>query len=65
MSSVHLVESPKQILGGLIHVISSRVVRKVVAKWRAAELLLEDIDLVEKENNTRAHEPPRVDDGVE
>ena len=65
MGPVNLVESPQQILRRSINIISTRVVREVVAQRRAAKLLLEKIDLVEEEDDTGAHEPSRIDDRIE
>ena len=64
MSPINLIESPQQILRRSVNIISSRVIREVVAQRRAAKLLLEKIDLVEEEDDTGAHEPSRIDDRV-
>jgi hypothetical protein len=33
MGSVDLVESPEEVLGGLVDVVATRVIGEVVAKW--------------------------------
>lgn len=65
MGSVDLVESPKQVFGGLVNIVPPGVIGEVVPEWRPAKLLLEDINLVEEENNTGSHEPSRVDNRIE
>jgi len=65
MRPVHLVESPKQVFGGFLNIVAARIVGEVVAQWRATKLLLEDIDLVQEQDDTSPHEPPRVDDRIE
>ena len=62
VSSVDLIESPQQVLRRSVHVVPTRVVREVIAEGRPSQLLLEEIDLVEEENDTRSHEPPRIHD---
>ena len=61
MRAVDLIEPPQQVLGRLVDVVAARVVGKVVGQWRSSEFLLKNIDLVEEENDTRAHKPPRID----
>lgn len=65
MCSVDLVEPPEKVLRRPVDVVSTRVVGEVVDQGRSAELLLEQIDLVEEEDDARPHEPPRVDHRVE
>lgn len=65
MGSVDLVESPEEIFGGPVDIVASGIVREIVAQRRPAEFLAEQIDLVEEQNDTRAHEPSRIDDRVE
>ena len=62
--AVDLVEAPEQVLGRLVGIVAARVVLEVVAQWRPAELLLENVDFVEKQDDAGAHKPPRVDDRV-
>jgi len=64
MGAVDLVEAPEQVLGGLIDVVSARVVREVVAERGPAKLLLEDVYLIEEQDDAGPHEPARVDDRV-
>lgn len=64
MCAVDLVEAPEQILGCSVHVIATRVVWEVFGERRFAQLLTEQIDFVEEKDDTRAHEPSRVDDRV-
>jgi hypothetical protein len=63
--TINLVKPPEKILGSAVDVVSARVVWKVVGEWRATELLLEKIDLVQEEDYASPHEPPRVDNGIE
>jgi hypothetical protein len=65
MGSVDLVESPKEIFGRPVDIVASGIVGEIVAQRRPAEFLAEQIDLVEKQNDTRPHEPSRIDDRVE
>lgn len=65
VSTIDLVEAPQQILGSSICVIASRVVGEVFRERRLAQLLPKKIDLVEEQNDTRPHEPSRVDHRVE
>lgn len=48
MSSVDLVESPKKIFSGTVHVVSPRVVGEIFAKGRAAQFLPEEVDFVQE-----------------
>ena len=48
MSSVDLVEPPKKIFSGTVHVVSPRIVREIFAKWRAAQFLSEEVDFVQE-----------------
>lgn len=63
--SVDLVEPPQQVLGGAIDIIPTRVIWKVIAKWRSRKLRFEQIDLVEEQDNTGSHEPPAIDYRIE
>lgn len=65
MCAIHLVESPKKVLGRAVDIIATRVIWEVVAQWGAGELLPEQVDLVQEQNDTRPHEPSRIDDRVE
>lgn len=65
MSSVNLIEPPKQILGGFVDIVTSRVVGEVVAERRPGELDLEDVDLVQEKNDAGSHEPTRIHNRVE
>ena len=65
MGPVHLVEPPEQVFGRPVHIVTTRVVGKVIAQGRTAELLPEQIYLVEKQDDARPHEPPGIDDRVE
>ncbi len=65
MRTIDLVKSPKQVLRSSINVISTRVVWEVISQRRSIQLLFKQIDLVQEEDDARAHEPPRVDDRVE
>jgi len=65
MCAIDLVESPEQVFGCAVDVVTARVVREVVHQRRLAQLLSEQVDFVEKQDDTRAHEPPGVDDRVE
>lgn len=62
--TVDLIESPEQVFGRSIHIIATRVVGEVVAERRSCELELEEIDLVQEQNDTGPHEPPRIDHRV-
>ena len=62
---VDLVEAPEQILGGLVDIAPSRVVGEIVSQRGSAQLLFENIHLVEKQDDACPHEPSRVDDRVE
>lgn len=64
VGSVDLVEPPEEIFGGAVDIVASRIIREIVAQRRSAEFLAEQIDLVEEQNDTRAHEPSRIDDRV-
>lgn len=65
MRPVHLIESPQEVLGSLVHIISPGVVWEVISQRRPCQLLLEYINLVEEQNDARSHEPARVDHRVE
>ncbi len=65
LCSVHLVESPEQILGCPVDIVATRVIREVVSQWRPTQLLFEEIDLVEEQNYAGSHEPSGVDNRVE
>lgn len=65
MCAVDLVEAPEQVLGRAVDVVAAGVVWEVLVERGAAELLTEEVDLVEEEDDGGAHEPARVDDGVE
>jgi len=65
MCTVDLVESPQEVFCSSIHIIASRVVGKVIDQRRFAELLSEQINLVEEEDDARSHKPSRVDNRVE
>lgn len=60
MSAVHLVEPPKQVFRRPIDVVPARVIWEVVAQRRATQFLSEEIDLVEEQDYTCSHEPPRI-----
>lgn len=65
MSSIDLVEAPEEIFGRPVDIVASGIVGEIVAQRRATEFLPEQINLVEEEDDTRAHEPSRIDDRVE
>lgn len=44
--AVHLIESPKKILGCSVYIVAARVVWEVVAQWGTGELFSEKVDLV-------------------
>ena len=45
--------------------VTAGVIRKIPLQRRSAELRLEQVDLVQKENDASSHEPSGVDNGVE
>lgn len=57
MCSVDLIKPPQEVFGRLVDVVAPRIVWEVVAKWRSAELLLEDVDLIEEQYYACSHEP--------
>lgn len=65
MGAINLVESPEDIFGRSLSVVTTGVVREVVHQWGAANLLLEKIDFVEEKDDTGPEEPSRIDDGIE
>lgn len=65
MCSIDLVKPPKKIFRSSVDVVSSRVIWEVIAERRPSKLLPEQIDLVQEEDDTRPHEPSRVDYGIE
>jgi hypothetical protein len=64
MRSVDLIKTPQQILGSLVDIVSSRVIRKVRGERRAGQFLLKNVNLVEEQDDARSHEPSRVDNRV-
>lgn len=64
MCPVDLIKSPQKVFGRLVDVVAARVVWEVVAQWRPAQLLLEDVDFVEEQYYTCSHEPSRVDNRI-
>jgi len=64
MSTIHLIESPKQILRGPVHVIASGIVREVIAQRILVQLLLEAAGISQEQDDGSSHEPLRVDDRV-
>lgn len=65
MSSVDLIEPPQQVLCGSVDIVATGVIWEVIAKRRSTEFLSEEIDFVQEQDDTRAHEPSRVDHRVE
>jgi len=64
MSTIDLVKPPQKVLGCSIDIISARIIWKVLVQWRTGQLLSEQVDFVEEEDDTRPHEPSRIDDRV-
>lgn len=64
MGAIDLIEPPQQVLGSSIDVITTRIIWEVFAQWRTTKLLPEQVDFVEEQNNTRPHEPSRINDRV-
>jgi hypothetical protein len=64
MCPVDLVESPEQVFGSAVYVVSTRVIGEVVGERRLAQLLPEQIDLVEEKDDGCSHKPSGVDDRV-
>jgi hypothetical protein len=65
MCPIDLIKPPKQVLRRLVDVGATLIVGEVIAQRRASQFLLEDVDLVEEQDNTGPHKPPRVDNGIE
>src|SRR5450432_3135533 len=65
MSSINLIEPPKEVFGRPVNIAPSRVVGEIVPKRRPSKFHFEKIDLVQKEDDTCPHKPPRVDNGIE
>lgn len=65
MSSVDLIESPKQVLCGLVDIVASGVIWKIVPQWRSRKLDFEYVYFVQEQDYARSHEPSRVDNRVE
>ena len=64
MCAIDLIEPPEKVFRRAIDIRAARVVGEIVAEWALLELRLEQIDLIQEEDDTRPHEPPRVDDRV-
>jgi hypothetical protein len=62
---VDLVKPPQQIFRSLVYVIAAGVVREVVPERRSKQFLLENVDLIQEENDTRPDKPSRVHDRIE
>jgi hypothetical protein len=54
---VDLVKPPQQVFRSLVHVIAAGVVREVVPERRSKQFLLENVDLIQEENDTRPDKP--------
>jgi hypothetical protein len=57
MSSIDLVESPEQVFGCSIDIVATRVIREIIPKRGAVELLFEEIDFIQEENDAGPHKP--------
>jgi hypothetical protein len=62
---INLVESPQEIFGRPVDIVSAGIVGKVVGKWAPGQLHLEQIDLVQEEDYTGPHKPTAVDNRIE
>lgn len=65
MRPIYLVESPQQVLGGSIDIISTRVVGEEIPQRRSSQFVFEEIHFVEEKDDTRPHEPSRVHHRIE
>jgi hypothetical protein len=65
MSTVDLVEAPKEVFGSLVDIIAAFVFWKVVFKGLAGQFCLENFDVVQKEYDRCAPEPFGVNEAVE
>lgn len=64
MCAIDLVEPPQQVFGRTVHIVTTRIVGEEIAERRTSQFVLEKIDFVEKQDNTRSHEPSRIHDRV-
>lgn len=55
----------QQVIASSVIVVTSRIVGEVVTHWRMRQLLCEQVDLIQKQDNRRLDEPPRVANRVE
>lgn len=62
---IHLVESPQEVLRRPVDVVTTRVVREVIAQGRFRKFRSEEIDFVQEQDDGCSHEPSRVDHRVE
>lgn len=65
MRSVDLVEPPQKIFGSPVDIIAPWIIGEIIAQGRSTEFLFEQINFIEKEDDTSSHKPARVDHRVE
>lgn len=64
LGSVHLIEPPEKVFCGSVDIVATRIIWKIISQRRPAKFLLEQIDLVQEQNDTRPHEPSGIDHRV-
>jgi hypothetical protein len=58
LSAIDLIETPQQVLGRLVDITTSGIVREVIAEWRPRQFVFEQIHFVQEQNDASSREPP-------